>query len=253
MLGVPALLILMLSIASQFGYGWQHIGIIVGLYLLLKGFGIDESLGQMVGEFNFSIDKTSWIAYIAAVALLAVSGVAMYQSYLSAVAIPLYGEKIAAYVLSKSVLLIMPWALLLILVGKALDARTEKRKFVITRYALYGSAIVLTAMMLKIGSDWVLNLEPPYVSFSDFLLTIALSVVAGYVAIQAIRIIREEALGEMKLEGKEAIGESGTYIGKVVGVNMKEGFLVVQTPFERKMNITIDDITSVADKVVVKQ
>lgn len=252
-IGVPAIIIFMLSLASQFGYGWQPIGIIVGLYLLLKGFGIDESLGQMASEFNFSIDKASWIAFIAAAALLAVSGVAMYQSYLAAVSIPLYGEKIVAYVLSKSVLLIVPWALLLILVGKALDARAEKRKFVITRYGLYGSAIMLTTMMLKIGSDWVLNLEPPYVSFPDFLLTILASITAGYVSIQLIRWIREEALSDMKLEGKEAIGESGTYVGKIVGVNIKDGFVIVQTPFERRMNIVLDDITTVAEKVVVRQ
>lgn len=251
-IGVPAILIFLFSIASQFGYGWQPIGIIIGLYLLLKGFGIDDSIGQVVKEFSFSIDKTSWIAYISAMVLLAVSVIAMYQAYVDALAKPLYGEKVFAYVL-KSGLLIVPWALLFILVGKALDARAEKRKFVITRYGLYGSAIMLTTMMLKIGSDWVLNLKPPYVSFADFLITILMSLAAGYVAIQAIRIIREEVLGEMKLEGKEAIGESGTYLGKIVGVNMKEGYVVVQTPFERKMNILLDDITSIAEKVVVRQ
>ncbi len=250
-IGVPAILIFMLSIASQFGYGWQPIGIIVGLYLVLRGFGIDESLFQLAKEFRFSIDKTSWIAYISAAALLAVSAVAMYQAYIDALAKPLYGEKIYAYVL-KSGLLIVPWALLFILVGKALDARSEKRKFVITRYALYGSAIMLTTMLLKIGSDWITNLAPPYVSFADFLITIVMALLAGYVSIQVVRIIREDALGEMKIEGKEAIEESGTYLGKVVGVNIKGGFIIVQTPFERRMNVSLDEITSVADKVVVK-
>lgn len=251
-IGAPALFIFLLSVASQFGIGWQPIGILVGAYLLLKGFGIDEQIGEMLGEFRFSIDKTSWIAYISAMVLLVVSLVAMYQSYLYALALPLYGEKVYAYAL-RSGLFIIPWALLLIIVGKTLDARAEKRKFVIMRYGLYGSAIMLTTMLLKIGSDWVLNLSPPYVSFPDFLLTIVIGVLAGYVVMQAVKMIRNEALREMKLDGKEAIGESGTYIGKVVGVNMKDGFLIVQTPFERKMNVTLEDISSIAEKVVVKQ
>ncbi len=252
LIGVPAIVIFMLSLASQFGYGWQPIGIIIGLYLILRSFGVEEHIVQIAREFSFSINKTSWIAYISAIALLSVSTVAMYQAYVDALALPLYGEKIFAYVL-RSGLLIIPWALLFILVGNALDAMAEKRKFVITRYALYGSAIMLTTMLLKIGSDWVLNLEPPYVSFPDFLLAIVMSLIAGYAAIQAIRIIREEALREMKLEGKEAIEESGTYLGKIIGVNMREGFLVVQTPFERKMNVNLDDITGVAEKVMVRQ
>lgn len=252
LLGVPAMLIFLFSVASMFGYGWQPIGIIVGLYLLLKGFGIDDHIMGVAREFKFSIDKTSWIAYISVLGLFALSAVVMYKSYLDAVAMPLYGEKVYAYVL-RSGLLIIPWALLFILVGKTLDARAEKRKFVITKYALYGSAIMLATMMLKIGSDWVLNLEPPYVSFADFLVTMIMSLIAGYIAIETVRLIREETLREMKLDGKEAIEESGTYLGKIVGVNMKAGYLVVQTPFERKVNLKLEDITSVAEKVVVKQ
>ena len=252
LIGIPAILIFLYSIGSYFGYGWQPMGIIVGGYLILKGFGIEDFMYQMLREFKFSINKTSWITYISAFALLLLSLLTLYQSYTEAVAKPLYGEKIYAYVL-KSWLLIAPWAFLLILVGKGLDARSEKRKFAITRYGLYASAILLTTMMLKIGSVWVLKLEPPYVSFQDFLVTLISSIVAGYFVIEAMRMIREESLREMKLEGKEAIGESGGYIGKIVGVNMKEGYMVVQTQFERKMNILLDDISSVAGKVFVKQ
>ncbi|MDD5337661.1 MAG: DUF373 family protein [Candidatus ainarchaeum sp.] len=251
-LGVPAMIIFLLSLASQFGYGWQPIGILVGTYLILKGFGIDERIGSMASEFKFSIDKTSWIAYTSSLVLLVLSAVAMYQAYMEASSMQLYGEKIYAYAV-RSGLLIIPWALLFILVGKALDARAEKRKFLITRYGLYGSAMILTTMMLKVGCDWILNLVPPYVNFSDFLLTILISLGTGYVVLQAVKIIREETVRGMKLEGKEIIGEGGSYIGKVVGVNMKEGRLIIQTPFERKINVMLEDISSIGDKIVVRQ
>ncbi|MEW6528798.1 MAG: DUF373 family protein [Candidatus Micrarchaeota archaeon] len=251
-LGVPAILIFMFSIASLFGFGWQPIGIIVGLYLLGKGFGLDNYLSHILQEFRFSIDKTSWIAYIAAIALFAVSLFVMYQAYNKSIAEQIYNEKAFAYVL-RSGLLIVPWAMLCILVGKAFDARSEKRKFVITMYGLYGSAIVLTTMMLKIGSDWTLNREPPYVTFSDFLTTILISIVVGYAVIQIIKIIREDVLSEMKLDGKEVIEEGGTYIGKVIGVDLKNSLIVVQTQFERKTNVALDDIVSIAEKVMIKR
>ncbi|MFA5077060.1 MAG: DUF373 family protein [Candidatus Micrarchaeia archaeon] len=251
-LGVPAMIIFLLSLASQFGYGWQPIGILVGTYLILKGFGIDERISGVMSEFKFSIDKTSWIAYTSSLVLLGLSAVAVYQAYVEASAMQLLGEKVIAYAV-RAGLLITPWALLFILVGKSLDALAEKRKFLITRYGLYGSAIMLTTMLLKIGCDWILNISPPYVNFADFLLTILVSLLAGYGVIQAVKMIREEALRGMKLEGKELIGEGGSYIGKVVGVNMKEGQLIVQTPFERKISVMLEDISSIGDKVVVRQ
>lgn len=251
-LGVPGIIVFLFAIANQFGIGWQPIGIIIGVYLLLKGFGIDDTLFQIFTEFSFSINKTSWIAYISSLALLSVSAVVMYQTYLEAPVKGIYGEKVFAYVL-KSGLLIVPWALLLILIGKSLDARSEKRKFIITKYGLYGGAIVLTTMMLKIGGEWILNYTPPYVSFADFLTTILISIVAGYIMFEAIKIIKEDVLSGMKLEGKEAIAEGGTYLGKIISINIKDGYMVVQTPFEKKTNIILDDVTSIAEKVIVKQ
>ncbi|MBU0585876.1 DUF373 family protein [Candidatus Micrarchaeota archaeon] len=251
-IGIPALLIFLLSIGSQFGYGWQPIGILVGAYLILKGFGIEDYLIHSMKEFRFSIHKTSWIAYISALALLVISAVAMYQSYEDAIAMPLFGEKIYASVL-KTGILIIPWALLLIVMGKSLDARAEKKKFAVTKYGLYACAIMLTTMMLKIASDWILNLEPPYVSFPDFLITIVISLIAGYVVMEVIRLIREESIRDMKLEGKEAVGEAGSYIGKIIGVDLKGGFIIVQTPFERRMTIPMDDISTIAGKVFVNQ
>jgi putative membrane protein len=251
-IGIPAAIILMFSLASIFGIGWQPIGALIGLFLIMKGFGIDDLIGSTIAEFRFSIDKSSWVAYTSAFVLFAVSLGVMYQAYVNAGSAQLYGQKIYALVM-RSGLFVIPWAILFILIGKALDARMEKRKFVITRYALYASAVMLSTMMLKIGADWILNIEPPYVNFGDFLGTILISMIAGYAVNQVIRIIREDMLREMKLDGKEAISTTGAYLGKVVGTNVKEGHIILQTPFERRMSVQLDDISGVADKVVIKE
>lgn len=250
-IGLPALLLFLLALSMQLGYGWQPIGIIVGLYLLIKGFGIEDYIINFIKDFKFTFEKPSWISYIAGIVLLAIAIISSYQAYFFSLSQGWSIEKIIAFSVN-SFISIAPWAIILMLGGKVLDALGERRKFVITKYSIYAIATLLTTMVLKIGSDWILNLEPPYVYFEDFLLTIIIALLAGYVSLYVIKLIKEDILHKMKLEGKEIIEESGSYIGKIVGVNTREGYLIVLTPFERKTFVSIDNIRELGEKVVVK-
>lgn len=250
-LGIPALLILMLSISSYYGLGWEPVGVIIGFYLLIRLIGVDEYLGNIIRDFRFSIEKTSWISYIAGFALLLIAMLIGYQSSYEALYRGLGGEKLVAYVI-RSVVMILLIAVVLLLSGKAIDAMGEKRKYVITKYALYIVGFTLAVLVLKVGSDWVLNINEPYVYFSDFLITLLIAISLGYASTKIINSIRTDMLVRMRLEGKEAISENGTYLGKVVGVDGAKGKLIIQTMFDKKYTLPVSAVTSIEDNIILR-
>ncbi|MDO8553541.1 MAG: DUF373 family protein [Candidatus Micrarchaeota archaeon] len=251
LLGIPAILILLLSAASYFGFGWQPVGIIVGIYLILKGFGISEQIWKVMKDFRFSIEKTSWISYIGGFALLVIAVIIAYQTHNDASKLGFTGEKHIAYIIRSVVVLILV-SVLLIITGKVIDALAEKQKFAITKYSLYAVAATLAVLVLKVGSDWVLNYFQPYVSFEDFLVTLVGAVVIGYISTRIIKDIRAETLSNMKLEGKEVINEYGNYVGKIVGVNGADGTLVIQTLFDKRFFLPFKSVSGVGENIIVK-
>ncbi len=249
--GIPALLILLLSASSHFGFGWEPIGMIIGLYLFTRLLGIDEHIDRFAKDVRFSVEKTSWVSYIAGFALFIIGILIASQSYHEALGLDLGGEKLLAYVI-RSVVMILLVGFVLLLTGKAMDALGEKRKYQITKYALYMIGLTLAVLVLKVGSDWVLNLYEPYVYFQDFLLTLILAITLAYISTKIINGIRTDMLVKMKLEGKEAISEHGTYLGKIVGVDGRRGKLVIQTMFNKRYTLPASSVTSIEENVILR-
>lgn len=250
-IGIPALLILLFSLSSYLGFGWQPIGIIVGIYLILRIFGIDELAIGVVRDFRFSFERTSWIGYVGAVAIFIISLFVAYQTTQQGIALKLPPEKLASFVVGSTVWIAL-MGLLMIMAGKVFDALTERKTYAATKYLTYSSAAVITTIVILVGSLWITNMNEPYVDFPTFLLTLAVCVVLGYFATWTINRYRKDILVDMKIEGKEAISEHGTYLGKIVGVDAKKGRLVIQTIFEKKFTMPVTAVISVEDNVVVK-
>ncbi|MEM4330362.1 MAG: hypothetical protein QXY64_04360, partial [Candidatus Bilamarchaeaceae archaeon] len=174
-----------------------------------------------------------------------------YQNYNNANIMALTSEKTIAYVVQGTL-----WPTLisffLIIIGKVMDSKAERKVYNITRYALYSLMALLFAMVVDVGSKWVLNLYPPYIAFSDFLLTIIITLVLGYISTIALSWIRTDIISRMKMEGKEVVGRDGSLIGKIVGVDVKEEKLILQTIFEKKFKLPLSSIISIDEKVTVK-
>jgi putative membrane protein len=250
-IGIPAVLILLLSISSYFGIGWQPVGVIIGVVLLLRLFGVDDMIGGIISDFRFSFERTSWVGYVGALAIFSVALFVGYQSVLKGIRLELSSDKLIAYVIG-SVIWIVFVGLMLIMAGKTIDALIDKKKYRTTKYMLYSTAACLTTVVMLVGSSWIVNISEPYVDFGMFLLTIALSLVLGYFATSFVNWYRKEILLEMKIEGKEAISEHGTYLGKVVGLDARRGRLVIQTIFEKRYTMPVSAVSSVDENVVLK-
>ncbi|NYZ74493.1 DUF373 family protein [Candidatus Micrarchaeota archaeon] len=250
-LGIPAVLLILFSISTYFGIGWQPVAFIAGIYLLFRTFGVDDMIGSVISDFRFSFERTSWVGYVGALAIFSVAAFVGYQSVLKGIRLGLPNEKLVAYVIGSSIWIVFT-GLLLIMAGKSIDALIDKKKYRVAKYMLYSAAAALTTFVLLVGSSWIVNISEPYVDFGTFLFSIALSLVLGYLATSFVNWYRKEILLEMKVEGKEAISEHGTYLGKIVGLDARKGRIVIQTVFEKRYTLPVSAVSSVDENVVLK-
>ena len=250
-IGIPAVLLILLSISSYLGLGWQAVGVIVGLALLFRISGLEDILAGIVKDFKFSFERASWIGYIGALAIFTIGAFVGYQTLQKGANMELASEKMVAMMVGNTIWIFFI-GMALVLVAKSIDAIMEKKKYKIVRHMLYISAAALTTFVLLVGCMWIVNLTEPYVDFGTFLLCIAISLVAGYFATIFVNWYRKEVLLEMKIEGKEAISEHGSYLGKIVGIDPKKGKIIIQNVFEKRYTVPISAVSSIDENVIVK-
>ncbi len=249
--GIPAILLLLFSISAILGWELKFVGVLIGLYLIIKGFGIEDAVISWLRDFRFSVQKSTWIPYIPAIVMFLVSFWMGQEAYGKAIEMGLDPIKNGAYVF-KSLIFPLSLGALFLLAGNSAEAYVEQRKFAITRYAHMLLAILLTALILSVGAQWVLNIDPPYVGFGDFLFVLIYTMVLGYVATTVLEMIKRESLLGMKLEGKEVLTDAGSFLGKVLGVDGKKELLVVQSHLGRKFSLPFRHITSVGENIIVR-
>ncbi|MEM2963089.1 MAG: hypothetical protein QXN01_01170, partial [Candidatus Anstonellales archaeon] len=211
---------------------------------------IEESVSRMFTKFNFSVERMSLIVYLTAVPFFLFSLWIAYEAYLKATSSGLEGVKVTASTL-KSMLELFPWALLLVVFGKIMDLMSEKKKFEIPKYGLYAISVTILWFIFSVAVQWVLNIEPPYVYFSDVILATIISVAAAYFSIKVIKKIKVDVISRMRLENKEVLSETGSYVGRIIGVDSKESVIIVESPFGQRFQLPIDAISSIGDRVVV--
>lgn len=250
-IGIPAFLLLLAAISIYLGWGWLPIVILVALYALLRVYGIEDALLDVFKDFKFSFERTSWVGYVGALAIFAIAAFVGYQTFQNGLGLNLSNDKLVAMVVGNTIGIVLV-GLLLVMGGKSIDALIEKKKYKITKYMLYSSVAILTTFVLLVGSSWVVNLNPPYVDFGTFLLSIGISLLLGYFATYLVNWYRKEILMEMKIEGKEAISEHGTYLGKIVGIDGRRGKIVIQTIFDKRYTLPISAVSSIDENVVLK-
>jgi len=250
-IGIPAVLILLFSLASYFKLGFEPVGIIIGLFLLFRISNMDDAISSVIRDFRFSFERSTWISYLGALSIFCIGLLVGYQTFQNSRALGLSGDKIVAMVIGSVIWIFFVGAILL-MIGKSIDAVLEKKRYSITRYMTYTVAAFLATLVVYVGCMWIANTSQPYVDFGMFLVTIAIALVLGYFASWTIDWYRRQVLVEMKIEGKEVISENGTYLGKVVGVDARKGKLIIQTIFDKKFMMPISSVNSVEESVVLK-
>jgi len=252
--GTPALLLILFAASRYFGWGLDWIATVLALYLGAKAFGIEERAYRLISGFRFSVDKISSIVYILFLIFLLASAWAATQSYSQALENGLNFVKTTAKVV-QTLANLLSISFMVLLAGKMIDILNDKeqRRIELPKYGLYAINTLILWFVLTVASDWVLLAPPgPYVSFSDFLLSIFASMVFGFFGIWAMKNIKVGLVSKLKLENKEIFTENGAYLGKIMGVDPKESSVIFKSPLGQKLTVSLEEISSVGERVMVK-
>jgi len=244
--GIPAVLILAFFASEALGFGWKPVIAILGLYFMIKGFGIEENIVSAVKSLTSPVGRVSTIIYLPVLALVVIA---------LSVAVTQFTEKSSIGVLEavayavKSIFFFIPFILVLLFIGKAVALLPEKKKFEIVDNGLYASNGILLSYVLYLGSAWIVG----DATFADFIISTFMSLAIGLVITEVARLIKMSVAGKLRLENKEVVTEVGAYLGKVVGVDKKNNVMFLQTPLGHRLSMKLDKITEAGERVIVKQ
>jgi putative membrane protein len=245
--GIPAVILLLFTVSYYFNYGWQLPIGLIGLYLIIKGFGVEESFVNSFRGFGFSIDRLSFIFYISAILFFALGliiGIGSYNQTL--LTMPNQLEAIATGI--ESFLILFPVSLVLYLVGRIMDLEQRRLKYRAIKQGTYIGYTIIAVSLLYLTAAWIAG----QLYFGQFLLYAIIALALGYVVSKLSSTLRIRAVKRSKIKNKHVINDIGAYIGKVVDVDSRSGIMFVKTDYGSVIRYEIDRITNIADRVIIR-
>jgi putative membrane protein len=245
--GIPAILLLLFAISYVLGAGWEAPVALIGAYLLIKGFGLEDALLESFRGFGFSIDKMSFVFYLGSIIFFIASLFIAYGNYATEAQITSNQLTIWAYTI-EGFLLLLPFTLIIYLIGRIIDVKGGRYIFRSFKYGTYiGSSIILWIMLYAFVA-WIIG----QIYFSQLLLFTVVAVLIGIGISMFTSYLRKRSLRSKRLKDKIVVNELGALIGKIANVDMKKGNIVVSTSFGNPISYTVDRIVDVSEKVVIK-
>ena len=243
--GIPALIILLFAVSYVVGAGWEAPAALIGLYLLVKGFGLENSLIESFRGFGFSVDRMSFVFYLAAMVFIATGILIGLGNYANEIAA---SNSIAVAYAIEGFLLLLPVALILYLIGRMIDTKSGRYLFRNFRYGTYiGSSIIVWVLLYSFVA-WIVG----QIYFAQFVDFAVLAIVMGVGVSYTFGFMRSRILSKRRLKDKLVVNELGALIGKVSRLDLKHGRFIINTSFGNPVNYNIDRIVDISDKVVVK-
>ncbi len=245
--GLPAVLLLLFAVSYFIGTGWVLPVGLIGLYLLIKGFGLEDAFINSFRGFGFSIDRMSFVFYLSSLLFVAIGIFISFGNYTTAInVVGSQGNAIAQAI--EGFLLVLPIIVILFLIGRVIDARSTRHVFRTFKYGVYvGSAITLWILLYSLTA-WLVG-QIYFSQLVDFtILAIAVGVSIAYIA----NFLKRRVLESKNLKDKPVVNELGTTLGRIAKVDVRKGRILINTSFGNPITYGIDRITEVSDRVVIK-
>ncbi|MFH1224529.1 MAG: DUF373 family protein [Candidatus Diapherotrites archaeon] len=213
--GVVVLLWGVLSILDMEVVLFQAILFVVGIYLVLRGTGLEEIIagGIKSATRSFSLQRVSFPAYLAALLLL-IFGV------LSAVGEVMSGENLNIFTqagaASRQAIDFATIAALAFIIGRAIDALHFKKAFYLRRYFMYAVAALVLWFIVDSGRQVIAGeAHADLIWFSTNVLFAFVFALAAYY-VSGVLDVRKKVT--KLLIGLPVYNRDGTWLGKVENV-----------------------------------
>jgi putative membrane protein len=218
-LGIPGLLLLAFVALGQ--YSLQAIALILGAYLLLKGFGIEDRIIRSFRVITTSISEQR-ISVVMYVGALLSPFFGIWLAYLQLISSAFVDIGIDLISASRLLLPFLALAGILLLVGKAIDCLYDRKAYKLGKYLLQGVSIISLWAIFDAGTLVFLN----QAGLEWFPANIMASLVALIVTMQISNVfdIRERVTNA--LIGVNVSDEEGNIMGRVLNVNKRKQSII---------------------------
>lgn len=225
--GIPGIILLLyyfIGIQSL-----QIIALVLGIYLLLKGFGVEEPLLKSFRKLTgpISIHRTSFPFYLATLFIFIFGIINGYSYYLISPEQDAWLKLIAS---SQTAYSFIAFASLSYVIGKTIDAISFKQAFKLRKYVLSATSIFLVWLILDSGTKVVLGAANLY----WFLVTIIASFIILLLVFRASSVFDIRHKITKLLVGMPVYNKQGHWIGRVVQINKKKHSIAVKNIKTRK-------------------
>jgi len=226
-LGIPG--VMLIAYFALGTYSIQAMALILGTYLMLKGFGIEEKLFEFFRMIISSAaeQRISVVMYVAAM-LFPLFGVWLaYIQVMSSEFVDVTIDAISAIRITYPFFAI---AALLIITGRIFDAVHSKKTYLIGKYLMQATSVVAVWIILDAGTLVFLRQADLAWFPANIMIAIILLVIAMRVG--SIFDIRNRVT--KALLGMTAMSEQGDYLGKVSSIDKKKQFVTITNPETKK-------------------
>lgn len=153
-IGLPGIALVLYMLFGS--HGWRLIFGVVGVFLMIKGFGMEDSVEKAFSEFksSFVTGKISFFTYVVAV-LIAFVGLVVGYDQLNRMGIPLSSLPDSVPIFISESIDLFTFAALVALIGKSIDAFLEKMSLL--KYVLLGLVVVAFRIIVEAISLFMLG------------------------------------------------------------------------------------------------
>ncbi|MCX6801323.1 MAG: DUF373 family protein [Candidatus Diapherotrites archaeon] len=216
--GIPGLILVLVGGMIAFGqFSIQIISLVLGAYLLLKGFGIEEKIIGFFNEVSSSLSEQrgSVLLYMGAIFILLFWLWAIYWQFITSDYLET-GLSVASAV--RTTLPMLTLAMLLIGAGKAVDCMHLKKAYLLGKYFTWMISIVLLWSIVDAGTAVFLR----QTNLDWFLTVIMISLVVLVVAMKLGAIFDIRGKITKLFIGTNVMDEDGNILGKVTLIDGKK-------------------------------
>ncbi len=214
--GVPGLILLLIAVGGALGLVTQALLALlffIGLYLVMKGIGIEEEFFSRISDFlkSISLEKISSLTYVLAAITLVVGLGYSYEEFSHEAPLGITETIVTIFTLNSLNIVIL--AIIVAIIGRIIDDYGMERYLAIRKYIILLAFIVIVSVLAKSAAEyWNKS------ATGDFIFWILLGIVAFTVVIKFTEyFFIEEIQARKNLLAQYANKKVYTYDGKEVG------------------------------------
>ena len=213
--GIPAILLLLFVAVGTMSF--QIIALVLGIYLLLKGFGIEEPLLELFRNItgSISVQRSSFPFYLGSIFIGAFGIITAYNKFAT---MQITEPMLDLVRIAQATYLFIILAAFSVAIGRALDVVHLRRAFLLRKYILTMVSILLFWWILETATMVFLR----EVDLNLFLFTILGSFVILLVAFRLSEVLDIREKITRLLVGLPVYSKAGTWVGKVEAVDSKK-------------------------------